>query len=163
MTNIWKIVLFFVLCLIFALLLNIPIKQVLQRVQLPSTVSLIGINGTVIKGTVQEVSVNGFALRALHYRYLPSCILLLKVCYQVSYEQGRLQLAYDVLNGDTEISHARVEYPVMELVKYVPNVPVHPVGRIELAVDDLSMVQGKPVNLKGWVIWRDMGLEDNSH
>jgi hypothetical protein len=157
----WQLGLFFLLCLTFALLFNLPVKQVLPQMKLPNTVSLIGINGTVFKGTVQEISINGFPLRALDYSYLPSCIVLLKVCYKVSYEQGTFQFGYDVLNGDTEISHARVEYPVSELLKHVPNVPVNPVGRVELVIDELSMVQGKPVALNGKVIWRDMGLDDD--
>jgi len=157
----WQLGLFFLLCLIFALLFNWPVKQVLPQMKLPDTVSLSGINGTVFNGTVQEISINGFPLRALDYSYQPSCIVLLKVCYKVSYEQGTFQLAYDVLNDDTEISDARVEYPVSELLKHVPNVPVHPVGRVELMVDDLSMVQGEPVGLNGKLIWRDMGLDDD--
>jgi len=157
----WKLGLFFLLCLMFALLLNLPIKQVLPLVKLPNTVSLIGINGTAFNGTVQEININSFPLRSLDYRYQPSCILLLKVCYNVSYEQGIIEIGYDVLNGDTEISYAKVEYPVSELVRHVPNVPVNPVGRIELVIDDLSMVRGKPVALSGKLTWRDMGLDDD--
>ena len=156
----WKFALFFLLCLMFALLFNLPIQQVLPYVKLPDAMRLVGVDGTVIKGTAQEISINNFPLRNIDYRYLPSCILLFKACYKISYEQGTFQLAYDVLNGDTEITQARVEYPVAELVRYVPKILVKPVGRIELLIDDLSMVQGKPTALNGKAVWRDMGVDN---
>jgi hypothetical protein len=161
MYKFWKFTLFFVLCLMFALLFNLPMQQVLPYVKLPDTVRLIGVDGSVVKGKAREISINGFPLRALDYRYLPSCIPLFKLCYQINYEQGTIQLAYDVLNGDTEISRTRVEYPVAELVKHLPNVPVIPIGRVELVIDDLSMMQGKPAALNGKLIWRDMGFDNN--
>jgi general secretion pathway protein N len=161
MFKLWQFILFFLLCLLVALLFNLPIQQVLPYVKLPSTVQLVGINGTVFKGTSQEISINGFPLRALNYGYIPSCIPLLKVCYKITYEHGTIQLAYDVLNGDTEISRARIEYPVADLLEYVPNLLVNPLGQVELGIDDLSIVQGKPATLNGKLIWRDMGLDND--
>jgi len=161
MFKIWKIVLFFVLCLMFALLFNLPIQQVLPHLKLPPNVQLVGIQGTAFRGTAQEIVIDQFPLQAVNYRFLPSCILLLKACYQVSYEQGTLDAAYDVLSGDTEISGARIEYPIAELMKYVPNVPVNPVGRVELMIDELSMVQGKPAALNGKLIGRDLGVDND--
>jgi len=161
MFKIWKLVLFFVLCLMFALLFNLPIQQVLPHLKLPPNLQLVGIQGTAFRGTAQEIVIDQFPLQEVSYRFLPSCILLLKVCYQVSYEQGTLDAAYDVLSGDTEISGARIEYPVAELMKYVPNVPVNPVGRVELMIDELSMVQGKPAALNGKLIGRDLGVDND--
>jgi hypothetical protein len=92
---------------------------------------------------------------------MPSCIPLLKVCYKITYEHGTIQLAYDVLNGDTEISRASIEYPVTELFEHMPNLLVNPLGRIELVIDDLSIVQGKPATLNGKLIWRDLGLDND--
>ena len=157
----WKFILFFLLCLMFALLSNLPIQQVLPHLQLPANIQLVGVRGTAFRGTAQEIIIDQFPLRAISYRNLPSCFLLLEACYQISYEQGTVQLAYEVFNGDTEISDTRVEYPVAELVKHVPNVPVNPVGRLELVIDKLSMVQGKPTALNGQLIWRDMGIDND--
>ena len=161
MFKIWKLVLFFVLCLMFALLFNLPIQQVLPHLKLPPNVQLVGIQGTAFRGTAQEIVIDQFPLQAVSYRFLPSCILLLKACYQVSYEQGTLDAAYDVLSGDAEISDARIDYPVAELMKYVPNVPVNPIGRVELMIDELSMVQGKPAALDGKLIGRDLGVDND--
>ena len=150
----------FFLCLVFALLFNLPIQQVLPYAKLPNTVRVVGIDGTVIKGTAQEIIIDQFPLHAINYRYLPSCIPSLKVCYQIDYERGTIRLAYDVLNGITEVSQTRVEYPAAELAKHVRHVPVNPVGIVELVIDNLSMVQGKPTALNGKLIWRDMGIDN---
>jgi len=153
--------LFFVLCLMFALLFNLPAQQVLPHVKLPNTVRLVGVDGTVFRGTAQEIRINGLPLSALNYRFLPSCIPLLKVCYKITYAQGAFQLAYDALNSDTEVSQARIEYPIAELARHVPNLLVKPLGNVELLIDDLSMVQGKPTALNGKLIWRDLGLDND--
>jgi len=161
MIKIRKFVLFFVLCLMIALPFNLPIQQVLPHLKLPPNIKLVGIQGTVFRGKAQEVVIDQFPLQAVSYRFQPSCILQLKACYQISYEQGAFDAAYDVLSGDTEISGARIEYPVAELMKYVPNVPVNPVGRVELMIDELSMVQGKPAALNGKLIGRDLGVDND--
>ena len=161
MIKIRKFVLFFVLCLMIALPFNLPIQQVLPYMQLPAKIKLVGVKGTVFRGTAQTIVIDRFPLQAVSYRFLPSCIPLLKACYQISYEQGALDAAYDVLSGDTEISDARFEYPVAELMKYVPNVPVNPLGRVELMIGELSMVQGKPTALNGKLIGRDLGVDND--
>ena len=157
----WKFSLFFLLCLVIALLLNLPIQQVLPHIKIPNTVRVIGIDGTVIRGNAQEVSINDFPLRDIRYRYMPSCIPMLRVCYKISYERGDVQVAYDVLNGDTEVTGAQLEYQAIELVKYIPNALVKPAGRLELLIDNLSVVEGVPIVVNGKLIWRDLGVDDD--
>ena len=161
MLKLWRFTLFFLLCLVIAMLFNLPIQQVLPYVKLPNTVRAIGIDGTVIKGTAQEVSINNFQLRDIRYRYLPSCIPLLKVCYKINYDRGNVEVAYDVLNGDTEVTGAQLEYQAIELAKYISNALVKPAGRLELLIDNLSMVEGVPAVVNGKLIWRDLGVDDD--
>ena len=161
MFKIWKYTLFFLLCLVVALLFNLPISQVLPHVELPGSVQVSGVDGNVLEGTAEEVRVNDFPIRGIRYRYLPSCIPLLKICYRIKYDQGQVQVAYDVLNGDTEISKTRIEYPVSNLLAHVPNALVRPVGRLQLEIDDLTMLQDKLVTAEGRLIWRDMGINDD--
>ena len=130
-------------------------------------------HGMVTRGKAHEVVVEQFPLFEVEYRFLPSCIPLLKVCYRVDYRQGRVQVAYDVLNGDTEFSGAQLEYPVTEITRHVPNLLVQPSGRLELKVDEMELVGGKllvycydqngavqPAMLNGRLIWRELGLDD---
>ena len=161
MLKLWKFTLFFLLCLVVALLFSLPIQQVLPHVKLPNTVRTVGIDGTVIKGTAQEISINNFPLREIRYRYVPSCIPLLKVCYKISYDRGDVRVAYDVLNGDTEITQTKIEYQAVELIKHIPNALVKPAGRLELIIDDSSLVGGVPTAINGKLIWRDLGIDDD--
>jgi len=162
MLKLWKFALFFLLCLVLALLINLPIQQVLPYVKLPPTVQLTGIDGDLLKGRAREVKINDFPLRGIQYRYLPSCILLLKVCYQINYDQGQLQVAYDVLNGDSEISRSSVEYPVARLLAHAPMpLLIIPTGRLQLEIDDMSMQQDKLLAVNGKLIWRNLGIDDD--
>ena len=161
MLKLWQLTLFFLLCLVVALLFNLPVQQVLPHIKLPNTVRAIGIDGTVIRGNAQEISINDFPLRDIRYRYMPSCIPLLKICYKISYERGDVQLAYDVLNGDTEVTGTQIEYQATELIQYIPNALVKPAGRLELMIDKLSMVEGVPTVVNGKLIWRDLGVDDD--
>lgn len=161
MFRIWKYMLFFLLCLVVALLFNLPISQVLPHVELPRSLQVSGVDGNVLEGTAVEVRINDFPIRRIEYRYLPSCIPMLKICYRIDYDRGQVQVAYDLLNGDSEISKTRIQYPVAELLKYVPNALVRPVGRLQLEIDDLTMLQDKLVTAEGRLIWRDMGINDD--
>lgn len=156
----WQLGLFFVLCLAIALVINLPARQLLTWVQLPPTVRVAGVDGTVMRGKASEVAVEKFPLFDVEYRFLPSCIALLKACYRVDYRQGRLRVAYDILNGDTEVSDAQLEYPVTEITRHVPNLLVQPSGRLELIVDAIELVDGRPARLDGRLIWRELGLDD---
>jgi len=157
----WQFVLFFVLCLVAAFVINLPIQQVLPHLKLPPNVRLLGVQGTVFSGTADEIIIGQFPLRAIRYSNMPSCLLLLKACYQINYEQGTVQLAHDVFSGDTEISDTRVEYAVAELVNYLPQLLVKPAGRLEMEIENLSMTLGKTTALNGKLIWRDMGIDND--
>lgn len=158
--KLWKFTLFFLLCLVVALLFNLPVQQVLPWIHLPAQVRLSGIDGTIIDGKADEIVIDKFPLRDIEYHYMPSCIPLLKICYRVDYSQGKVEVAYDLLNGDTEVIGARIEYPVTELAQYVPNLIVQPAGRLELQINDLAIVAGKPTALSGKLVWRDLGVDD---
>jgi general secretion pathway protein N len=163
MFKLWKFTLFFLLCLVVALVINLPVQQVLPYVKLPPSVRLAGIDGSLFSGSAAEVRINDFPLRGIRYRYMPSCLPMLKLCYHVDYDAGQVELAYDVLNGDTEVNRSRVEYPVAVLLAQLPTPAlVKPTGRLQLELDELSMLQDKLVTVSGKLIWRDLGLDDAS-
>ena len=161
MLRIWKYFLFFFACLVFALLFNLPLQNVLPHVKLPDTIRVAGVDGTLIKGSATEVTIDDFPIRALDYRYMPSCIPLLKICYRIRYNRGDLQVAYDLLQGDTEVARTYINYEAAELMAHLPNALVQPVGQLELVIDELSLIDGKPDTLNGSLIWHNFGLDDD--
>lgn len=160
MIKIWKFTLFFLFCLVLALGLNVPLTHLLPWVKLPDRVQLSGVDGTLLEGRVEQVLVNRFPLNGVQYRYMPSCIPQLKLCYRIDYDQGHLRVAYDLLNGDTEVTNTEIDYPVAALLAHLPNPLVKPVGSLELVIRELSFDQGKPVSFEGLLIWRNLGIDD---
>jgi len=158
MSRTWKYLLFFLLCLAIALVVNLPIGHVLPYLKIPASVSLAGVKGSVIHGRAQQVSVEQFPLRDVRYRFKPSCIALLKVCYQVDYAQGTTRVGYDLINGDTEIDQTKVEYTAAELATYLPKLIVQPDGRVELTVEQMTIIAGITAAVDGKLIWRDLGV-----
>ena len=156
----WRYALFFLGCLVIALGLNLPLSQLLPWVKLPDNVRLNGVDGTVIEGRVQQVLVNQFPLNGVRYRFMPSCMAKLKVCYRIDYDQGHLRVVYDVLNGVTGVSNTRIDYPVAALLTYMPDLLVRPAGSLELEIEELILVQGKPASINAKLVWRKLGVDD---
>lgn len=156
-----KFLLFFLLCLAVALVVNLPVQQVVARVKIPRTVQLYGVDGRLFHGRVEEVVVNRVPLRNVNYRFVPSCLLQLRLCYRVDYDRGGFQLAYDVMNGDAGLSEGEVEYPVAEVLAYVDTpMPVRPGGRVQLQLDDLVMIEDRLAAMRGKLVWRNLGVDD---
>jgi hypothetical protein len=153
--------LIFLLCMAVVMLFSVPVQKVLPHVRLPPSMQLAGVDGTVLKGKVSELRVSGFPLRGVRYRYLPSCLPMLKICYHVVYNRGEIRLAYDLLHGDSEASHSEIEYQVVELLRLLPvEAPANPSGSLQLRIDDLSMQADRLVSINGSLIWNGMGLND---
>jgi len=153
--------LIFLLCLTVVMLFSVPVQKVLPHVRLPPSMQLAGADGTVLKGKVSELRVNDFPLHGVRYRYMPSCIPMLKICYHVVYNRGEIRLAYDLLHGDSEASRSEIVYPVADLLRLLPvEAPANPSGHLQLRIDDLSMQADQLVSINGSLIWNDLGLND---
>ena len=143
------------------MLFSVSVQQVLPHVRLPPSIQLAGVDGTMLKGKVSELRINDFPLRGVRYRYLPSCIPMLKICYHVVYNRGEIRLAYDLLHGDSEASRGEIDYPVADLLRLLPvEAPANPSGSLQLRIDDLSMQADKLVSINGSLIWNGLGLND---
>ena len=156
-----KYLLFFLLCLALALVVNLPVQLVLGQLKLPRTVQVYAVDGGVFSGRIGEVVLQHLPLRNVEYRFVGSCLLRLKVCYRLDYDRGGLRLAYDLLNGDSEVSEGLVEYPVAEILAYVNQpLPVKPGGRAELRIDQLVTRGNALTSANGTLVWRSLGVND---
>lgn len=162
MLKLSKYLLFFLLCLALALVLNLPLPHLLARMQLPPNVGLYGVDGSLLRGHIAEARIERFPLRDLRYRFEASCLPLLKVCYGLEYPQGRARVAYDLLNGDTEVDGVDVEYAATELTPYLPPLLLQPTGRLQLMVGELKIIAGQPAALDAELVWRGLGAESGS-
>lgn len=160
MFKVFKYSLYFLLCLAVALAFTVPLQKALPYVEMPSNIRVSGVDGTILNGTASEIVIDDFPLRAIDYRYMPSCIPLLKICYRIEYERGELQIAYDLIHSDTEVNRTRITYQAAELASRVKDLPARPSGELELLIDDLSLIGGKPQALNGKMIWHGLGIDD---
>jgi len=60
MFRLWKFTLFFLLCLVLALLINLPVKHVLPYVKLPPAVRLTGLDGNLFGGSRHSIQLYAF-------------------------------------------------------------------------------------------------------
>jgi hypothetical protein len=156
----WKFTLFFLLCLVVALLLTLPVMHLMPWVKLPATVQTSTINGTVLKGKVALVTFNQFPFRGVSYRFLPSCIPTLKICYDLKYDQGSFQVAYDLLSGSTVMTDANLDYPASQIKLMNPTLLANPTGKLQIEVSKFALIDGKPGDVIGKLTWRDLGIEE---
>ena len=129
MLRIWQYFLFFLVCLLIALALNLPARHLLQRTTLPDTVRVAGIDGTLLRGRAAQITIDRFPLYDVHYRFLPSCLPVLKLCYAIAFDRGELRAGFDLVNGDSEISQTRIDYPAADLMAYMSSPLLRPVGQ----------------------------------
>ena len=161
MLRVLKYFIYFLIFLAVALVFNLPIQKALPYVDLPQELRVAGVDGTMLKGRADELRINQFPVRNVKYRFMPSCIPQLKVCYEVIYDQGEIRMGYDLLHGDIELFKSVIEYPVAELMRLVPNtLPVRPSGSLELQIQDLSMEAEHIAAINGNLVWRNLGLND---
>ncbi|MCH7880128.1 MAG: type II secretion system protein N [Proteobacteria bacterium] len=157
MRKLWKPALFFVLVLLAALLINMPLAHLLGVVRMPDNIRIFQPQGSLISGRIGGIEINQFLLRDLEYEADLSCLLTLGVCYQVLNPYGSLQVRHEPLAGSTELTQVKIEYPLQDLTR-MPGVLMQPAGRLQLNLDSVLIVQDKLADLNGTLVWKDAGL-----
>lgn len=157
MRKLWKPALFFVLVLLAALLINMPLAHLLGVVRMPDNIRIFQPQGSLISGRIGGIEINQFLLRDLEYEADLSCLLTLEVCYQVLNPYGSLQVRHKPLAGSTELTRVKIEYPLRDLTR-MPGVLMQPAGRLQLNLDSVLIVQDKLADLSGTLVWKDAGL-----
>ncbi len=155
-----KYLFFFLVCLAVALVFTVPMQNVQPYIELPTGIEVSGVDGTIRSGSAAQVVIDDFPLNAVEYRYMPSCIPLLKICYRVEYNRGEMEVAYDLLNSDTEVHRTRIDYDTAELAGHFLALPAKPSGRTQVLIDEVSLIDGKPQILTGQLLWKNLGLND---
>jgi hypothetical protein len=159
MKKLWKPALFFVLVLLAALLINMPLAHLLGVVRMPDDIRIFQPQGSLISGRIGGIEINQFLLRDLEYEADLSCLLTLGVCYQVLNPYGSLQVRHKPLAGSTELTRVKIEYPLRDLTR-MSGVLIQPAGRLQINLDSVLIVQDKLADLNGTLVWKDAGLAD---
>lgn len=160
MISLWKLTLFFLLCLTIALGLNLPLSQLLVWVKLPPEIQIQGPDGNLMKGEVDRLTLKNYPINDVSYDFQPSCLSKLQICYQVRFDQGEMDVGYSLINNQTVISDANIEFPASDIKLINPQLLVGPLGTLHLQLSRLAFIDNKPGDLEGVLVWRDLGIEE---
>ena len=155
---VWKPALFFLVCLVIALLINMPVSQLLAQVTIPDKLKISRLQGTVFKGQAGELVVNQFPIRQLEYRIDLSCLLTASLCYRIDFEDGTAMLSFNPVSNSIQVTGFEADIPMQSLDAMSNQLLVSPSGSLGLKTDNLTIRQGKLVDISGTAIWKNAGI-----
>jgi len=154
----WKPAVFFLFCLVIAILINMPISLLLAQVKVPGNIRISGLQGTPLNGHASELLVNRFSIRQLEYRADFSCLLEARLCYRLKFEDGTAMLRFEPISKTIEITGLDADIPMQKLSVLSNQLLVSPSGSLRLNIDKLAIRQGKLVDISAFAIWQDAGI-----
>ena len=154
----WKAAVFFLVCVVIAILVNMPVKTLLAQVNLPENIKVTGVRGTLLRGHVHELLVNRFPVQQLNYQADLSCLLKASWCYQLDYSDGSALLSLNAITQKIDLNAVNVEFPASLISTMTPQLLVSPSGSIMLQADSLSIKRGKLVDLGAILVWKNAGI-----
>ncbi len=154
----WKPALFFLFCLVIALLINLPVSLLLAQVKLPDHISVSHLRGTAFNGAASELLVNAYPIRQLEYQAELSCLLTASLCYRLKFEDGTARLRLEPISNTIEITGLDADIPMQRLNQLSNQLLVSPSGNLKLDVDRLAIKQGKLADISAIAIWQDAGI-----
>ena len=154
----WKPALFFLFCLVIAVLINLPVSLILARVKLPDHISISGLQGTAFHGAASELLVNAYPIRQIDYQAEYSCLLAASLCYRLKFEDGTASLRFEPITNTIEITGLDADIPMQRLSQLSNQTLVSPSGSLKLDIDKLVIKQGKLTDISAIAIWQDAGV-----
>jgi len=155
---VWRPVLFFLVCLTVALLINMPARLVLNQVQIPANLKISRLQGTLFRGEVGELRVGQLAINQLTYRIDLSCLLTATVCYQLVFEEGLVRAGFEPISQTIRLSQLDAEFPIQQLAALGNQLLVSPSGRLRVESDSITIRQGKVVEFDALTTWSNAGI-----
>jgi len=156
-----RLLLVFLLSLSLFLLLNMPARQLFRVLTLPPGVAIGGLEGSLLSGRIARLGYRGVEFRDLTYRFAPSCLLRLAVCYRVANDAGdvSLELGLSPLSGMT-IENSRLLLPLEQLGPLMQSLLVRPLGKLDAQIETAQVTRDRRLTaLSAQVAWREAGLE----
>jgi hypothetical protein len=154
----WKPAVFFLFCLVIALLINMPVSLLLAQVKVPDNIRISGLQGTAFNGQVNELLVNQISIRQLKYQFDFSCLLAASFCYRLNFEDGTAILGFEPISKKIRISELNADIPMQKLSVLSNQLLVSPSGSLRLEIANLAVKQGKLVDISGIATWKDAGI-----
>ena len=158
MKAVWKPALFFVFLLIITLLINMPARHLVARLEIPAGVKISQLQGSLLEGQVDVLMVNQLIIRDLEYAIDGTCLLSASLCYQLSFSGGSVLIRYIPISGAVEVSGLDVELSMSNLNVGADELFFKPSGSLYLSSQKLIFVQGKLADIDALVVWKEAGI-----
>lgn len=151
----------FLLVFLIGVVINIPVNQLFHLVHLPKQVAIQGLQGSISKGKVDVVEIQGYPVFDLKYHLQSSCLLKLAICYQLSSDKDGILLNLDrsLLTQSTSVSDSYIDLPGT-VFDNIPNMLVKPAGDIRIEITQLELNSNQTLaDLKALVKWNNAGIQ----
>jgi len=153
---------FFLSCLLLGLVLNMPVTHLLAQVTLPKNIRPGHVDGTIFHGRIQSLSIDRIQINAINYQFQPGCLLGLRICYGLDFDQGRGDLGASLLSQNLTFDGFQIEYPLENLSVYADQLFVQPSGNLQVDISSLTLKQNKLLGIDAVAVWRDAGIVGES-
>jgi hypothetical protein len=151
----------FLLVFLIGTVINTPVTQLFHLIHLPKQVAIQGLQGSITKGKVDVVEIQGYTIFGLHFHLQPACLLKFAVCYQLSSDESGLLLNLDrsLITQSTNVSDSYIDLPSTTFDN-IPGLLVKPAGdfRIEIRQLELNSEQ-RLADLSALVQWNNAGIQ----
>ncbi len=154
--------LIFLLSLLVSLLLNMPLVHVLALVKLPDQIRLTNVQATPLDGEIDILEVNRLQATNLKYEIDFGCLLELRLCYRIDFDQGRGLVSASALDQNLTFSDTSISYPMEELSALFPQLLIKPSGNLEVFIGKLKVKQQKLTLKTGQMTWTNAGVVGDS-
>jgi len=162
--KIW-LILVFVAVLLGALVVTMPLRQVLRVVKIPPALQIAGLSGSVSHAHIKQIRYQQFSLSDVklsdvNLSWHPLCLLQASICYRLTSGDdvaldaiGRINLL--TRNLSVEPGHIHLDSRMLAGMK---SLLVKPRGVFELNIEQLTLVDQKLQDLAGQIVWLDAGI-----
>ena len=163
MRRFWVPGLIFLFCLLASLLFNMPLSHLLSQTELPDYIRLSNVQqATLLAGEVDTVEVHGIHATNFRFKNNLSCLLMLKLCYDIEFDQGHGQVSFSAFGGNLTFTDTRLTYPIETFMVSSSPFPFIPTGNIQIDIDTLNLVQNKTSLHQGRALWSEVGVAGES-
>jgi hypothetical protein len=151
----------FILAFLLGAVMNTPVVQLFHFIKLPKQVMYQGLQGSVTKGKVDKVFIQGVTISNLEYHFQPSCLLKLAVCYQLSSDEDGilLNLQLSPITQSTQVSDSYIDLP-NTVFDNIPNLLFKPAGDFRIEVGQLGLDSNQRLtDINALLIWNNAGIQ----
>jgi len=149
------------------LVATLPVNLVINAVNLPKNVFVVGASGTIWQGTIEQLTVSNNTISKIKYQlnFLP--LLMLKANVAVEFGDPLMagaegEFNVDVSQNNLKITEANVFVSSNEIARQLPlPIPVSAKGNVNLTLENLEIAlpfSNKCIAVSGNVLWPKAGV-----